>query len=173
MWICQSKLNPERKPAPPMPSRGPARICHMRTLLVIAPSTALSKAIRAALNAEAYRIIDHESLKGDELRHMASSIDVCVVDAELTSVEAIRTIERYRRALPGCPMILYAAHSQWDWEEDHHLSWSQSYSYKAGAREAASFIAGENIGARHMRMNIGRQDRPRPLPQLRRRLDEG
>ncbi len=93
----------------------------MRTLLVIAPTNMLSLAIRAALNAETYRVIDHETLKGDELRQMASSIDVCVVDAELTSVEAIRTIERYRRALPHCPMILYAAHSQWDWEEDAYL----------------------------------------------------
>ena len=93
----------------------------MRTLLVIAPTNALSQAIRVALNAEAYRIIDHESLKGDELRHMASSIDVCIVDAELTSIEAIRTIELYRHALPHCPMILYASHSQWDWEEDAYL----------------------------------------------------
>ncbi|HEY3854967.1 MAG TPA: ATP-binding protein [Verrucomicrobiae bacterium] len=93
----------------------------MRTLLVIAPTNALSQAIGVALNADAYRIIDHEKLKGDELRHMASSIDVCVVDAELTSVEAIRTIEFYRRALPHCPMILYTTHSQWDWEEDAYL----------------------------------------------------
>ena len=93
----------------------------MRTLLVIAPTNALTEAIRAAVDAGEYRVLGQTGLRGDELRSMAPSIDACVVDVDLTSVEAIRNIERFRRLLPRCPMILYASHSQWEWEEDAYL----------------------------------------------------
>jgi signal transduction histidine kinase/DNA-binding NarL/FixJ family response regulator len=93
----------------------------MRTLVVIAPNNALAEAIRAALDPGSYRVIEQASLRGDELRLMAPSIDVCVIDVELTSVEAIRTIERFQQALPDCPMILYASNSHWTWEEDAYL----------------------------------------------------
>jgi nitrogen-specific signal transduction histidine kinase len=93
----------------------------MKTLLVIAPNNALAEAIRAALDPECYRVIEQAQLSGDELRFMAPSIDACVLDADLTSAEAIRTIERFRRALPGCPMFLYAGNSQNAWEEDAYL----------------------------------------------------
>jgi nitrogen-specific signal transduction histidine kinase/DNA-binding NarL/FixJ family response regulator len=93
----------------------------MRTLLVIAPNNALAEAIRAALDSQSYRVIEQTGFHGDELRLMAPSLDACILDVELTSVEAIRTIERFRRVLPRCPMILFASTAHSTWEEDAYV----------------------------------------------------
>jgi signal transduction histidine kinase/DNA-binding NarL/FixJ family response regulator len=93
----------------------------MRTVLVIAPNPALTAAVRQALAPERYRVIEHTALREDELRLTASAVDACVFDADLTSIEPIRQVERLRRVLPHCPIILYASDSQWSWEEDAYL----------------------------------------------------
>ena len=93
----------------------------MRTLLVIAPTPALASAVRAALDLTRYRVVEHGELREDELRLTAGSIDACVFDVDLTTVEPIREIERLRRVLPLCPIILYASESSWTWEEDAYL----------------------------------------------------
>src|ERR1700761_8900288 len=93
----------------------------MKTLLIIAPNNTLAAAIRAVLDSSIYRLIEQASFREDELRLMASSIDACVLDVELTSVDAIRIIERFRKLAPRCPMILYASDSHWTWEEDAYL----------------------------------------------------
>src|SRR5208337_4172173 len=93
----------------------------MRTVLVIAPNSALAEAVRKALAPERYRVIEHTSLREDELRLTASAVDACVFDADLTSIEPIRQVERLRRALPHCPILLYASDSQRNWEEDAYL----------------------------------------------------
>ncbi len=93
----------------------------MKTLLVIAPNNALAGAIRAALDPQSYRVIEQAAFRGDELRLMAPSIDACVIDVDMPSVEAIRTIERFRRDLPRCPMFLYASNANRTWEEDAYL----------------------------------------------------
>jgi signal transduction histidine kinase/DNA-binding NarL/FixJ family response regulator len=93
----------------------------MKTLLIISPNNGLAAAVRATLDSSRYRIIDHDGLREDELRLMGASIDLCVLDADLTTVEPIRTIERMRRLLPRCPLILYASDSHSSWEEDAYL----------------------------------------------------
>lgn len=85
----------------------------MRTVLVIAPNPALPAAVRQALAPERYRVIEHTALREDELRLTASAVDACVFDVDLTSIEPIRQVERLRRVLPQCPIILYASDSQW------------------------------------------------------------
>jgi nitrogen-specific signal transduction histidine kinase/DNA-binding NarL/FixJ family response regulator len=93
----------------------------MKTLLIISPNNHLAAAVRAALDSSRYRVIEHDSLREDELRLTGASIDLCVFDADLTTVEPIRNIERLRRLLPRCPMILYASDSHWSWEEGAYL----------------------------------------------------
>jgi nitrogen-specific signal transduction histidine kinase/DNA-binding NarL/FixJ family response regulator len=93
----------------------------MRTLLVIAPNNNLAAAIRVALDATSYRIVEHAGLGEDELRLLAPSIDACVLDAELTSIDAIRSVEKFRRALPHTPMVLYASETQGGWEVDAYV----------------------------------------------------
>ncbi|MGA2747393.1 MAG: ATP-binding protein [Verrucomicrobiota bacterium] len=93
----------------------------MRTLLVIAPNITLASAIRAALDSTRYRVLEHGSLREDEFRMAASSIDACLFDVDLTTVEPLRDIERLRRVLPQCPIILYTSESHRTWEEDAYL----------------------------------------------------
>jgi signal transduction histidine kinase/DNA-binding NarL/FixJ family response regulator len=93
----------------------------MRTLLVIAPNNSLAAAIRVALDSSSYRIVEHAGLGEDELRLLAPSIDACVLDVDLTTIDAIRTVEKFRRALPRTPMILYATDSHGSWEEDAYV----------------------------------------------------
>ena len=93
----------------------------MRTVLVVAPNSSLAAAVRHALGPERYRVIEHTDLREDELRLISHAVDVCIFDVDLTSVEPIRHIERLRRVLPQCPMILYASDSQRSWEEDAYL----------------------------------------------------
>jgi signal transduction histidine kinase len=89
--------------------------------LVIAPNGSLSAAVRQALGAERYRVIEYTAMREDELRLTASAVDACVLDVDLTTIEPIRQIERLRRVLPQCPIILYASDTQWSWEEDAYL----------------------------------------------------
>ncbi len=93
----------------------------MKTLLVIAPNNALAAAVRAALDPLRYRVIEHTELREDELRLSAASIDACIFDVDLTTVEPIRDVARLRRVLPLCPMILYASDSDRSWEEEAYL----------------------------------------------------
>jgi signal transduction histidine kinase/DNA-binding NarL/FixJ family response regulator len=93
----------------------------MRTILVIAPNPTLAAAVRNALAPERYRVIEHTDLREDELRLGGYAVDACVFDVDLTTVEPIRQIERLRRVLPQCPILLYATDSQRGWEEDAWL----------------------------------------------------
>ena len=93
----------------------------MRTLLVIAPDTGLAAAIRAALDPSLYRVIEHNEFRDDQLRLTGPSIDACLFDVDLTTVEPIRNIARLRRLLPRCPVILFASDSHWTWEEEAYL----------------------------------------------------
>jgi signal transduction histidine kinase len=93
----------------------------MRTILVIAPNPALAAAVRQALAADRYRVIELAALREDDLRLTASALDACVLDADLTSIEPIRQLERLRRVLPLCPVIIYASEMQRNWEEDAFL----------------------------------------------------
>jgi signal transduction histidine kinase/DNA-binding NarL/FixJ family response regulator len=93
----------------------------MKTILVIAPTHSLAAAVRNAIGPENYRVVEHSELREDVLRLTAHSIDACVIDVDLTTIEPIRNIERLRAVLPTCPMILYASGSHRGWEEDAYL----------------------------------------------------
>lgn len=93
----------------------------MKTLLVIAPNSGLASALRAALDAAEYRILSHVDLREDELLLTAASVDACVLDVDLTTVEPIRLIERARKALPKAPLLLFTSDSHWAWEEEAYL----------------------------------------------------
>jgi DNA-binding NarL/FixJ family response regulator len=93
----------------------------MRTLLVIGPHNGLAAAVRVALDSSLYRVIQHDECREEELRLTGASIDLCVLDADLTTVEPIRNIQRLRRLLPQCPVILYASNSHRGWEEEAYL----------------------------------------------------
>lgn len=93
----------------------------MKTILAIASNPTLAAAVRQALGPDRYRVLEHEAVREDELRLAGHAVDACVLDVDLTTVEPIRLIERIRRALPVCPIILYATNSQRAWEEEAWL----------------------------------------------------
>ncbi len=93
----------------------------MNTVVVIAPQPDLTAAVRAALDPALYQLIQQAELTEDEMRLSATSIDACICEADLTTVEPIRTIKRLRRILPHCPLILYAAAPGQEWEEEAYI----------------------------------------------------
>ena len=93
----------------------------MRTLLVIATQHGLAEAVRSVLDAGEFRVLHHVEVWAAEPLFSQGTIDAVILDAELTDVRPIRAIEHLRRAMPGCPVILYASASQWEWEEEAYL----------------------------------------------------
>jgi len=93
----------------------------MKTLLVIAPQPGLAEAVRSVLDAGEFRVLHHVEVWAAEPLFSQGGVDAVILDAELTDVRPIRAIEHLRRALPGCPVILYASASQWEWEEEAYL----------------------------------------------------
>jgi signal transduction histidine kinase/DNA-binding NarL/FixJ family response regulator len=93
----------------------------MNTLLVIAPKSDLAAAVRAALDPASFRVIPQNGLNEDALRLCAPAIDACLCDVESGGTQPLRDIERLRRILPGCPIILYTTAPKADWEVDAFL----------------------------------------------------
>jgi len=93
----------------------------MNTIVVIAPQSELAAAVRAALDPTLYRVIGQAELSEDEMRLSAGSLDACICEADLTKVQSIRSLERLRRILPHCPLILYAAGTGLEWEEEAYV----------------------------------------------------
>ena len=93
----------------------------MKTLLVLAPHPELPEAIRSALDPQQYRVTHRVSFEEAEPLLHADRLDACIVDAELSQVQAIWLIEKLRRQVPKCPLLVYAGSKNWDWEEDAYV----------------------------------------------------
>ena len=90
----------------------------MKTLLVLAKESGLASAIRAVLDPERYRIVAQAEVWEAEPLLRQGTVDGCVLDADLVDIRPIRAIEQLHRAMPQCPIIVYAAATQWEWEEE-------------------------------------------------------
>jgi signal transduction histidine kinase/DNA-binding NarL/FixJ family response regulator len=93
----------------------------MRTLLVFAQQPGLPAALRAVLDPERYRVLWQSDAGAGQLLLSPGLVDACILDADLTDIEPIRTVERLHRLLPACPILIYAAVKQWEWEEEAYL----------------------------------------------------
>ena len=93
----------------------------MKTLLVLAKESGLASALRAVLDPERYRIVAQSEVWEAEPLLRQGTVDGCVLDADLTDIRPIRAIEQLRRAMPQCPIIVYASATQWEWEEEAYL----------------------------------------------------
>src|SRR5256885_2274208 len=78
----------------------------MKTLLVLAKESGLASAIRAVLDAERYRIVSQADAREAEPLLRQGTVDGCILDADLTSIQPIRAIEQLRRQAPvgGCTL---------------------------------------------------------------------
>src|SRR5437868_7014434 len=93
----------------------------MKTILVIAQHPELSDAIRAVVDGERHRIIQRATIEEAEPLLANGLADACVLDAELTSVQAVWLVEKLRRRAPKCPILVYTASRQWEWEEEAYV----------------------------------------------------
>jgi nitrogen-specific signal transduction histidine kinase/DNA-binding NarL/FixJ family response regulator len=93
----------------------------MKTLLVLAPHPDLAEAVRQALNPESHKIIHRAGVDEAEPLLSRGRIDLVILDVELTDVQGIWVLEKVRRLLPQCPLIVYTGARQWQWEEEAYL----------------------------------------------------
>jgi signal transduction histidine kinase/DNA-binding NarL/FixJ family response regulator len=92
----------------------------MKTLLVIATHPELADALRAGLNPQRYRLVHRLGVEDAEPLLGAGMVDLCFLDAA-GSVEGLWAVEKLRRRLPSCPLIVFASGRAWDWEEEAYL----------------------------------------------------
>jgi GAF domain-containing protein/CheY-like chemotaxis protein len=93
----------------------------MKTLLVLAKQPELAAAMSAALDQDQYRVLLREQVRDAESLLCQGFIDACVIEADLTNIQPIRTLEQLHRLVPRCPILVYASGRQWEWEEDAYL----------------------------------------------------
>jgi signal transduction histidine kinase/DNA-binding response OmpR family regulator len=93
----------------------------MKTILVLAQHPELGESIRSALNPEQYRIVHRISVEEADPLLNHSLLDACVIDADLTNVQALWMIEKIRHRLPRCPLLVFASAKPWEWEEEAYL----------------------------------------------------
>jgi DNA-binding NarL/FixJ family response regulator len=88
---------------------------------VVLVNAGLAVALSAVLDSSRYRIMECDDFNEEELRLTGASIDACILDVDLTTVEPIRQVEKLRRLLPQCPVIIYASETDRRWEEEAYL----------------------------------------------------
>ena len=88
---------------------------------VVLVNAGLAAALSAVLDSSRYRIMECDDFNEEELRLTGASIDACILDVDLTTVEPIRQVEKLRRLLPQCPVIIYASETDRRWEEEAYL----------------------------------------------------
>ncbi len=93
----------------------------MTTVCVISAEPDLANAIAGLLGSEFYRVLPQTDWTEDVARTTADVFDVVIVDAELTSVQPLRLVERIRKRLPDCPLFIFSNDGQKEWEEDAYL----------------------------------------------------
>ena len=93
----------------------------MRTLLVLTRQPSLTAAIQAVLDPTRFQIIAKEDVGEAEFLLSRGAIDGAILDAELTDVRAIRTLEMLKGFAPDCVVLVFAGAKQWEWEEDAYL----------------------------------------------------
>jgi signal transduction histidine kinase/CheY-like chemotaxis protein len=90
----------------------------VKTLLVLAQHPDFAESVRSVLNPEDYRTVHRVSVEEAEPILGRGLLDGCIIDVELAGVQGIWIIEKVRRQVPRCPVIVYTGSHHWEWEED-------------------------------------------------------
>jgi signal transduction histidine kinase/DNA-binding NarL/FixJ family response regulator len=93
----------------------------MRTILVLAEHPEFAASVRAAVNPERYRVVHRTGVDEAEELLQPHLVGLCVADADLTGVQALWLVERIRRRLPDCPLVIYTSTPRPEWEEEVYL----------------------------------------------------
>ena len=169
-----SKLNQGQAPGRHAGGRRLEMVAGMRTLLVIAPNNAPGRGRprrpgRRALSRHRAR----RACARMNCASLAPAIDACVLDADLTTVEPIRTIERLApRCCRSCPMILYASDSHRSWEEDAYLLGVNHILTKPVRARLLNSLLDRLFGAERRRQSRRPPNRPGRAPTPERRAPD-
>lgn len=93
----------------------------MKTILVLAPHPDFAEAIRTALSADSYRIVHRTDTEEAEPLLTPAFLDACIIDVDQIHVQGIWMIEKVRRRLPSCPLLVYTEAKGWEWEEEAYV----------------------------------------------------
>ncbi|MEO8426958.1 MAG: ATP-binding protein [Verrucomicrobiota bacterium] len=93
----------------------------MKTILVLAQHPETVESVRTGLEAERYRVIHRTNVEEAEPFLRQGFLNACIVDIELSDVQGIWIIEKLKRRLPTCPILVYTDNKQWEWEEEAFL----------------------------------------------------
>ncbi len=93
----------------------------MKTLLVLAQHPDFAEAVRAGLDPDVYRVVHRIGFEEAEPMLQHGLISACIMDVELVEVQWIWMIEKLRRRVPNCPLLVYTGSHQREWEEEAYL----------------------------------------------------
>ena len=93
----------------------------MKTILVLSPHPDFAEAVRAGLPPEAYRTVHRISVEEAEPLVVHGLAAAIILDANLTGVESIWTLEHLRRRDKKTPVIAFTETASADWEEEAFL----------------------------------------------------
>src|SRR5579884_3495603 len=93
----------------------------MKTLLILAANPEFPETVKSGLNLENYRIVHCASVEEAEPLLHRGLLSACILDLDSNDVRGMWTIEKLRRQLPNCPLLVYTPTSPWEWEEEAYL----------------------------------------------------
>jgi nitrogen-specific signal transduction histidine kinase len=93
----------------------------MKTILVLSPHPDFAEIIRASLDPGQYGIVHRISVEEAEPLVVHGLAAAVILDANLTGVESVWSIEQLRRRNPRCPIVAFTEFSKADWEEEAFL----------------------------------------------------
>lgn len=93
----------------------------MKTILVLAEHPGSAEAVRDALDAEQYRVVHRTGMEEAEPLLVHGLASLCVLDLELSGVQALWLVEQVRRRAPRCPILVLAGSRLGEWEEEAYL----------------------------------------------------
>ena len=93
----------------------------MKSLLVLTIHPVFAEAVRAAVSAEHFRVVQRATLEEAEPLLAHGLIHACILDLDLTGVQGAWLLEKIHRRDPRCPIIVCADNRSPDWEEEAYL----------------------------------------------------
>jgi signal transduction histidine kinase/DNA-binding NarL/FixJ family response regulator len=93
----------------------------MKTLLVLSSHPDFAASLRASVNPEQLRIAHRLSFEEAEPMMAHGLIDACILDIDLTGIQAVWVVEKIRRRNAQCPIIIFTDAREPQWEEEAYL----------------------------------------------------
>jgi C4-dicarboxylate-specific signal transduction histidine kinase/CheY-like chemotaxis protein len=93
----------------------------MKTILVLSSHPDFAEMVRAGLNPELYRVVHRLNVEEAEPLIAHGLAAACVLDVDLTEVDGIWIIERFRRHDTRTPLLAYSSENPSGWEEEAFL----------------------------------------------------